>query len=305
MLARGGFVIVTLVILIADGYWVEGRAVPHHRRRGEGVTRLHNVTLNNATLVPAMAAGGELVLHGYRIERFGKDMFDLLSRTASLTLRKGSIPNVFFYSHTLDSFQIDSTGLETFDLDPFELPNLRILQITRNSLELITPRISYLTGLRSLDLSQNRLTHVKLSLFEPMRQLRDLDLSVNRIVRIAATENPEQPLTVRNLWISYNRLELFDEFPEAFPSLETMRLHGNDWSCPWVDWARGEIMRKGITVFGADYDCSGDRRGGLCCYDGLRTTTETGQPVDAPTLIIENEPNGTIGVKFGEVEIFY
>ncbi|KFB34868.1 AGAP002542-PA-like protein [Anopheles sinensis] len=293
------------MILLAGGYWVEGRAVPHHRRRGEGVTRLHNVTLTNATLGPAMATGGELVLQGYRIDRFGKDMFDLLARTASLTLRKGSIPNVFFASDTLDSFQIDSTGLESFDLNPFPSPNLRILQITRNSLELISPRISYLTGLRTLDLSQNRLTHVELNLFEPMRQLRDLDLSVNRIVRIEAVGKTGQPLTVRNLWVSYNRLVAFDEFPEAFPSLATMRLHGNDWSCPWVDWARGEIMRKGITVFGADYDCSGDRRGGLCCYDNLKSTTENGQPVDVPTLIIENEPNGTIGVKFGEVEIFY
>lgn len=305
MLARGEFVILTLAILTAGGYWVEGRAVPHHRRRGEGVTRLHNVTLNNATLGPAMATGGELVLQGYQIDRFGKDMFDLLSRTASLTLRKGSIPNVFYDSDTLDSFQIDATGLETFDLNPMPSPNLRILQITRNSLEIISPRISYLTGLRTLDLSQNRLTHVQLNLFEPMRQLRDLDLSVNRIVRIEVGERIDQQLTVRNLWVSYNRLEAFSVFPEILPSLATMRLHGNDWSCPWVDWARGEIMRKGITVFGADYDCSGDRRGGLCCYDKPKSTTESSQPVDVPTLIIENESNGTIGVKFGAVEIFY
>uniref|UniRef100_A0A182JEG0 Uncharacterized protein n=1 Tax=Anopheles atroparvus TaxID=41427 RepID=A0A182JEG0_ANOAO len=310
MQARGGTVIFALAILSVLQHGMEGRAVPHHWRRGVGVTCLHNVTLNNATLFSATAAGGELVLEGYRIARFGRELFELLSRTASLTLRKGSIPNVFFHSHALDTLQIQSTGLESFELDDLPMPNLRVLQITRNSLELITPRISQLVGLRHLDLSQNHLTHVQLDLFQPMRHLRDLDLSVNRIVRIEATGKPSsvqvgQPLTVRNLWVSYNRLEVFDVFPEAFPWLATVRLSGNVWSCPWVDWARAEILRKGITVFGADYDCTGERRGGLCCFEGLPSTTEEPSNEEDRTLHVGNDSNGTIGVQFGEVEIFF
>lgn len=304
MFTRGVFVIPTLVALLSLGYRVEGRAVPHHRRQGEGTLLLKNETLSRATLYPTTNGAGErLILEGYEIDRFGPKLFNLLHPSINgLILRKGSISNVFFKSSTLEALEIYETGLETFDLDDNPYPNLNVLVINRNELSQITTGISNFVGLRQLNLAQNRITHVELDLFKPMRQLRDLDLSVNRIVQIGATKEVGRPaLTVRNLWVGYNRLREFNDFPGEFPALETVRLNGNVWSCPWVDQARADIMQNKITVFGADYECTEDRRGGLCCYAEAQSVKE--EP-DSWDRLVNAVAKGGVGVRYGDTEVF-
>ncbi|XP_050072138.1 insulin-like growth factor-binding protein complex acid labile subunit [Anopheles maculipalpis] len=310
-----------LVILGATGClpMCSGRAVPHHRLRGAGIGRLQNTTLTNATLSPIGQLGGEVFLEGCQIENFGPTLFGMLQRISCLTLRGGFIPTVTFHSHTLDTLVIDATGLQLFDVLPSEVAytRLRILQITRTNLKHLTPHVSLLVGLKRLDLSQNQLTYVDLDVLGAMQRLRDLDLSVNRIVRLDAS--PELQLAgLRNLWVSYNRLRTFGAFPGAFPALDTVRLIGNAWHCSWVDRARANIIRHGITAFGADYDCPGERQGGLCCYadDALgeeeaqpTTTLEITigtQPADGDDLTLRESNRSTepIGVRYGEVEIF-
>uniref|UniRef100_A0A182RS52 Uncharacterized protein n=1 Tax=Anopheles funestus TaxID=62324 RepID=A0A182RS52_ANOFN len=310
------------VILLGCHQVCYGRAVPHHRRRGTGVGRLQNATLTNATLSTVAQLGGELSLEGCEIENFGPTLFGLLKRTDCLTLRGGFIPTVTFRSHALDTFVIDATGLQMFIVEPTEVPyaKLRILQITRTKLKQLTPDLSLFVGLKRLDLSQNQLTYVDLDVLGSMQRLRDLDLSVNRIVRLDASPELQLP-GLRNLWVSYNRLRSFGGFPGAFPSLDTVRLIGNVWHCSWVDRARANIIRHGITAFGADYDCPGERQGGLCCYDdaldeeevqttpGTRLdgmTTIGTQPVndDDLTLRETNRSMVPIGVRYGDVEIF-
>uniref|UniRef100_A0A182VWV2 Uncharacterized protein n=1 Tax=Anopheles minimus TaxID=112268 RepID=A0A182VWV2_9DIPT len=306
-------------LLLEPGYLRRccGRAVPHHRRRGAGVERLQNVTLTNATLSTATQLGRELSLEGCQIENFGPTLFGLLQRTDCLTLRGGTIPTVTFNSHALDTFVIDGTGLAMFSVVPTEVPyvKLRILQITRNQLRQLTPNLSLLVGLKRLDLSQNRLSYVDLDVLGSMQRLRDLDLSVNRIVRLDASPELQLP-GLRNLWVSYNRLRSFGAFPGAFPALDTVRLIGNVWHCSWVDRARANIIRHGITAFGADYDCPGERQGGLCCYDDALSEEETTVGTlrldgltppatgDDLTLRETNRSMPTIGVRFGDVEIF-
>uniref|UniRef100_A0A182SB75 Uncharacterized protein n=1 Tax=Anopheles maculatus TaxID=74869 RepID=A0A182SB75_9DIPT len=245
------------IVLLGTGcLQVCGRAVPHHRRRGAAVGRLQNATLTSATLSPVGQLGGEVSLEGCEIEIFGPALFGLLQRTDCLTLRGGLIPTVIFNSYTLDTLVIDATGLKLFDVVPSEVPyaKLRILQITRTKLEQLPPNLSLFVGLKRLELSQNLLTYVDLHVLGAMQCLRDLDLSVNRIVRLDAS--PELQLAgLRNLWVSYNRLRSFGAFPGAFPALDTVRLIGNAWHCSWVDRARANIIRHGITAFGADYDC--------------------------------------------------
>uniref|UniRef100_A0A182Q4C2 Uncharacterized protein n=1 Tax=Anopheles farauti TaxID=69004 RepID=A0A182Q4C2_9DIPT len=310
-----------LVLLVAGCLpdQVCGRAVPHHRRRGAGVGRLQNATLTNATLAAGIAAGlgRELLLDGCLIEHFSPAMFGLLQDTDCLTLRGGLIPTVTFNSLTLDTLVIEATGLSVFEIVPSDVPyaKLRVLHITRNALEQLTPGFASLVGLKRLDLSQNRLTHVDLDILSSLERLRDLDLSVNRIVRLDAS--PERQLPgLRNLWVSYNRLRTFRAFPGAFPALDTVRLIGNVWRCSWVDRARADIIRHGITAFGADYDCPGERQGGLCCYDDVaseeeqigqldRLATTESQPKDGDfTLRETNRSTPTIGVRYGDVEIF-
>uniref|UniRef100_A0A182YHQ4 Uncharacterized protein n=1 Tax=Anopheles stephensi TaxID=30069 RepID=A0A182YHQ4_ANOST len=313
------------VLLLGTGCGqVCGRAVPHHRLRGAAsVGRLQNVTLTNASLFPIGRLGGEVSLEGCLIENFGPALFGLLVRTDCLTLRGGFIPTVTFNSHALDTLVIDATGLKWFDVVPSEVAyaKLRILQITRTKLEHLTPNLSLLVGLKRLDLSQNQLAYVDLDVLGAMQRLRDLDLSVNRIVRLDAS--PELQLAgLRNLWVSYNRLRSFGAFPGAFPALDTVRLIGNAWHCAWVDRARANIIRHGITAFGADYDCPGERQGGLCCYGGAddvlgeeeaQTTTSTPldtgigtQPANGDDLTLRESNRSTepIGVRYGDVEIF-
>uniref|UniRef100_A0A182MGX4 Leucine rich immune protein (Coil-less) n=1 Tax=Anopheles culicifacies TaxID=139723 RepID=A0A182MGX4_9DIPT len=289
---------------------------PHHPRRGAvGVGRLQNVTLTNATLSTVAQLGRELTLEGCQIENFGPALFGLLQRTDCLTLRGGHIPTVTFHSQALDTFVIDGTGLEVFGVVPTEMPyvKLRILQITRTQLRQLTPNLSLLVGLKRLDLSRNRLAYVDLDVLGSMQRLRDLDLSVNRIVRLDASSELQLP-GLRNLWVSYNRLRSFGAFPGAFPALDTVRLIGNAWHCTWVDRARANIIRHGITVFGADYDCPGERQGGLCCYDDALSEEETQTKADGLTpppatgddftLRETNRSMPPIGVRFGDVEIF-
>ncbi|XP_053680392.1 insulin-like growth factor-binding protein complex acid labile subunit [Anopheles nili] len=323
-----GVIFVCWVVLVGVGYppgSVLGRAVPHHRRRGDGVGTLHNATLDNRTLstVSQLGTSGEMLLEGCHIDHFGPALFSMLQQTDCLTLRGGLIPSVTFQSQLLDTLVIDATGLRTFEVDPFETPyaKLRILQITRNALEHLTPRLALLVGLRRLDLSQNRLTIVDLDVMRPLERLRDLDLSVNRIVRFDASPTPELRLAgLRNLWVSYNRLHTFEEFPGAFPALDTVRLIGNAWHCRWVDRARADIMRHGITAFGADYDCPGERQGGLCCFDDAPLgEQDLPQSTELPgagwaagekqsngdlTLGASNRSGAVIGVRYRDVEIF-
>uniref|UniRef100_A0A182K7Q5 Uncharacterized protein n=1 Tax=Anopheles christyi TaxID=43041 RepID=A0A182K7Q5_9DIPT len=315
-----------LVVLLVSAAFLQvyGRAVPHHRRRGERVGRLENATLTNATLsTMALVGGGELSLEGCKIDHFGPALFELLQRTDCLTLRGGYIPTVTFHSHTLDTLVIDATGLRTFDVaaSPAALPyeKLRVLHITRTELDWLSSRFSLFVGLKRLDLSQNQLTHVDLDVLGAMQRLRDLDLSVNRIVRLDASPELQLP-GLRNLWVSYNRLRSFGPFPGAFPALDTVRLIGNRWHCGWVDRARADIIRHGITAFGADYDCPGERQGGLCCFNdvpSVEQTTEWTMDVfwstskEEPAMIggdltlrETNRSTVPIEVRYGDVEIF-
>ncbi|XP_052866696.1 uncharacterized protein LOC128272854 [Anopheles cruzii] len=294
-------------LLLATLAWADGRAVPHHRQRGEGVRRLHNVTLDSNFTVGS--ASGELLLDGCQVDHFEASLFELLGQTGSLTLHGGHIPRVTYASPSLDTIVVDATGLEEFDVDPTLVPltSLRTLQISRNSLARISPRIGLLVGLRRLDLSQNRLTHVELDPFAGMPRLRDLDLSVNRILWVGVTTPGTRLPSVHNLWVSYNRLRTFDDFPEALPALVSVRLIGNSWNCAWVDRARSDIMRRGITAFGADYDCPGERQGGLCC-DVTNVGDVTGAQ-SSPESVVElqvatNRTGASVGVRYGDVEIF-
>ncbi|XP_058060140.1 uncharacterized protein LOC131210852 [Anopheles bellator] len=286
----------------------DGRAVPHHRQRGEGVRRLHNVTLDS-NFTAGSGSAGELLLDGCHVDHFEASLFELLGHTGSLTLHGGLIPRVTYASPSLDTLVVDATGLEEFDVDPatITLTSLRTLQISRNSLAMISPRIGLLVGLRRLDLSQNRLTHVELDPFARMPQLRDLDLSVNRILWVGVGTPGTRLPSVHNLWVSYNRLQTFEDFPGAFPALVSVRLIGNSWNCGWVDRARSDIMRHGITAFGADYDCPGERQGGLCCYvtevgdvTGAQSSPEPVGELQATT----NRTGESVGVRYGDVEIF-
>ncbi|ETN58742.1 hypothetical protein AND_009733 [Anopheles darlingi] len=289
----------------------EARAVPHHRQRGEGVRRLHNVTLSasNSNLT-AGSTSGELVLEGCQVNHFGPELFQLLgTRTGSLSLHGGHIPRITYASPTLDTLVVDETGLYEFEVNSsYPVASLRILQIIRNPLDQLSPSLARLSGLHRLDLSRNQLTFVELGLFAGMNRLRDLDLSVNRIVWLGTVPPATVRLaSIRNLWVSYNRLQWFDDFPVAFPSLDTVRLLGNQWTCGWVDRARQAIMRHGITVFGADYDCPGERQGGLCCYEGDEDVIEDAASSVAPETAQSHQTNrsdGVVGVRYGEVEVF-
>uniref|UniRef100_A0A2M4ANC3 Putative leucine-rich repeat protein n=1 Tax=Anopheles triannulatus TaxID=58253 RepID=A0A2M4ANC3_9DIPT len=306
------FVIVWIGCVLGAPTVSEARAVPHHRQRGEGIRRLHNVTLDsrNSNLT-AGSTSGELVLEGCQVNHFGVELFGLLgTRTGSLSLRGGHIPRITYASPTLDTLVVDETGLYEFEVNSsYPVASLRILQITRNPLEQLSPGLARFSGLHRLDLSRNQLTSVELGLFNGMSRLRDLDLSVNRIVWLGFVPPATARLaSIRNLWVSYNRLQRFDEFPAAFPGLDTVRLLGNQWTCRWVDRARLDIMRHGITVFGADYDCPGARQGGLCCYEGDDDVTE-----DAASSVVlaettpahrTNRSDGIVGVRYGEVEVF-
>uniref|UniRef100_A0A182P046 Uncharacterized protein n=1 Tax=Anopheles epiroticus TaxID=199890 RepID=A0A182P046_9DIPT len=316
-------ILLTVIVLLTAGCLQDvcGRAVPHHHRRGDRVGRLQNVTLTNATLSRMAHTGGELSLEGCEIEHFTPALFGLLQRTGCLTLRGGYIPAVTFHSHTLDTLVIDATGLKTFEIVASAVPyeKLRILHITRTGLERLTGRLALLVGLKRLDLSQNQLTHVDLGVLGALIRLRDLDLSVNRIVRLDAPAGLQLP-GLRNLWVSYNRLRAFGAFPGAFPALDTVRLIGNRWHCAWVDRARADIMRHGITAFGADYDCPAERQGGLCCFDdvpasGEEQSTTVGVVEESDqsnaglangdlTLRETNRSTVPIGVRYGNVEIF-
>uniref|UniRef100_A0A2M4BU02 Putative metalloproteinase n=1 Tax=Anopheles marajoara TaxID=58244 RepID=A0A2M4BU02_9DIPT len=295
---------------------LEARAVPHHRQRGEGVRRLQNVTLDtrNSNLTVG-ATSGELVLEGCQVAHFGSELFQLLgSRTGSLSLRGGTIPRVTYASATLDTLVVDETGLYEFEVNSsYPVASLRILIITRNPLEQLSPGLARFSGLHRLDLSRNQLTFVELGLFNGMNRLRDLDLSVNRLVWLGTVPpTTVRLLSIRNLWVSYNRLQWFDDFPAAFPGLDTVRLLGNQWTCGWVDRARLDIMRHGITVFGADYDCPGERQGGLCCYEGdddpgtedaasSSSVVAAQETAQAPRT---NRSDEVVGVRYGKVEVF-
>ncbi|XP_050089625.1 uncharacterized protein LOC126573500 [Anopheles aquasalis] len=304
------FVILWIGCIAGGGLSVtEARAVPHHRQRGAGIRRLQNVTLDsrNSNLTSGLTAG-ELVLEGCQVNHFGEELFQLLgSRTGCLSLRGGRIPRITYASPSLDTLVVDETGLQEFEVNSsYPVASLRILIITRNPLEQLSPGLARFSGLHRLDLSRNQLTFVELELFNGMNRLRDLDLSVNRIVWLGTVPpTTVRLLSIRNLWVSYNRLQWFDDFPDAFPALDTVRLLGNQWTCGWVDRARLDIMRRGITVFGADYDCPGERQGGLCCYEGDDDVTED----DAASSVVApahrtNQSDGVVGVRYGKVEVF-
>ncbi|EDS33824.1 metalloproteinase [Culex quinquefasciatus] len=239
----------------------------------------------------------ELILESFYLDHWGVQLFTELNRTRYLSLLYGSIPAVTFESPILETFSVVQTNTSSFEVSPVRNSVLKTLQITRNKLATISPSIRQLSGLTTLDLSQNELEYVDLDLFAGMKSLKNLDLSVNQISSVDAS--PALQLgRLRNLWVSYNRLQRFESFPEAFPALDTVRLIGNRWSCGWVDGARRDIMDRRITAFGVDYGCSESRQGGLCCYNTEVTTTEGGELLrEGPLLEEIQKLTSELGVK--------
>lgn len=216
--------------------------------------------------------GTPLEILSPEFEKFDEIAFSVVQRTQNLTFFKGIVKSIVFESSALVSLNVMDSWLAKFDVVEEDNFSLKTLSIRSHEYRLISHTIRYLKNLEEIAFKMCSLEFIDFNTFAEMENLRLLDLSWNKIHYVKIS--PAMPfIALESLDMSNNKLKEIQNFPDAFPSLKTVRLKRNYWYCDWVSEAREDIWTGGITVLGAESFCVDQKNerminnGGLCCRD--------------------------------------
>ncbi|XP_055603224.1 uncharacterized protein LOC129751634 [Uranotaenia lowii] len=255
-----------------------------------------------------------LELRNPEILDFEVQLFEKTStNTTELTLRRGQVRSINFWSPSLKVLRIVETGLSSFEV--LGEPNnvLRQLVIRSRDYSNWSVGMFWLSALEIIDIAYCNFTYINLDWFGGFQKLKVLDVSKNHIHSLQS--GPFLTLnSLEELYVWGNRLEYIWRFPDVFPKLERIGLSENRWLCDWVSLARESLMVLNIISMGSDYNCKPGwaLNGGLCCRrtgewklsgDGSNENrvhvdlyiTETGN---------SSRNDSVVGAKMGDMVIF-
>lgn len=216
--------------------------------------------------------GALLEIVNPEIQTFDEIGFAVIRNTHNLTFSRGIVKHIKFESNTLASLKVMNSWIVQFEVAEEDNFSLKTLSIRSDKYRSISPTLRYLKSLEELTIQKCSVEFVDFNELAELEKLRVLDLSWNKIHSVKI--DPTFPLlALESLDVSNNQLKNMPNFPDAFPSLKTVSLKRNSWSCDWVSEARSNIWTARITVMGAESFCVGHwdeqmtNNGGLCCRE--------------------------------------
>jgi len=105
----------------------------------------------------------------------------------------------------------------------YELPNLTVLNLSKNKLELIGDSLKMLSKLKRLDLSNNKMKAIPYAVYQ-LSNLTHLSLGLNQIDRVPDEIGYLTKLEVLNLYD--NAIQYFSPNLKALPNLHSLDIQG-------------------------------------------------------------------------------
>ncbi|KAL1378199.1 hypothetical protein quinque_007572 [Culex quinquefasciatus] len=218
-----------------------------------------------------------------------KELAEKLTNVQSLEIQNVSLVSFFLWEHLIN-LDASHNYLSELIVDPTSMYNLKSLVLKHNRLQ----QIDFLKGLfklRDLDLSNNYLDKIDLSILDPAKELATLKLSHNRIriITTAAGDMLHLP-RLTSLALDHNQLTILDasqwqfnvlqdlnlstnrlvyismcEVQNSFPRLQTVYLDGNNWECSYLNSTLAQLHQTNVKPmsFGA-HNCT-EAVESICC----------------------------------------
>ncbi|XP_055599671.1 oligodendrocyte-myelin glycoprotein-like [Uranotaenia lowii] len=219
-----------------------------------------------------------------------KEVAEKLTNAQSIQLQNVSLSSFYLWEHLL-SLDASYNYLSELLVDPGMLYNLKSLNLEHNRIQ----NIDFLKGLfklRDVDVSNNYLDKIDLSVLDSAKDLTTLKLSNNRIRIITTTigdmlhlprlttlmlnnnqlyildASQWQFSVLQDLFLANNRLSYISmcEVQNSFPRLQTIYLDGNNWECSYLNNTVNQMQQSGIKLvnFGSQ-NCTAEAVEGVCC----------------------------------------
>lgn len=218
-----------------------------------------------------------------------KEVAEKLTNTQNVQMQNVSLMSFFLWEHLI-SLDASYNYLSELIVDPTAMYNLKSLKLHHNRLQ----NIDFLKGLfklRDLDLSNNYLEKIDLSVLDPAKDIATLKLSNNRIRTITTTSGDmlhlprltvlmldNNQLTIldasrwqfnvlQDFFLSNNRLSYISmcEIQNSFPRLQSLYLDGNHWECANLNSTIGQLHELGVKLVNhSSHNCT-EAIESICC----------------------------------------
>ncbi|XP_065086041.1 leucine-rich repeat-containing protein 40-like [Ochlerotatus camptorhynchus] len=223
------------------------------------------------------------------ITEITKEVSEKLTNAQNVQMQNVSLMSFFLWEHLI-SLDASYNYLSELIVDPTAMYNLKSLVLKHNRLQ----NIDFLKGLfklRDLDLSNNYLEKIDLSILDPAKDLATLNLSNNRIRTITTTigdmlhlpwltvlmlNNNQLTILDASRWqfnvlqdffLSNNRLSYISmcEIQNSFPRLQSLYLDGNNWECPNLNSTIAQLHESGVKLVNySSHNCT-EAIENICC----------------------------------------
>lgn len=202
-----------------------------------------------------------------------------------LLVLDGTVPKIYIKSGLLELRAFDNK-LETLIIPTDEECKLQVLSIGRNLLTEVPSNIERCKKLQDLTLGSNQIQTVNLSLLDGFEDLQFIDLSNNQIHSIEVgtvltlpslyhfdlTNNSISHVDMKKwnfpkldvLIVASNQLRSIDDVVQQFPSLTSLDLTKNSWSCGRLNDTINSFENTTMKLW-MDEKCSGSQVAAICC----------------------------------------
>ncbi|EAT48143.1 AAEL000762-PA [Aedes aegypti] len=265
---------------------------------GQSICEITNIIITEYTDVsewefpdhPEIAFGSHPALDDSTIiTMVSKEVSEKLTNTQSIHMQNVSLMTFFLWEHLI-SLDVSYNYLSELIVDPTAMYNLKSLNMQHNRLM----SIDFLKGLyklRDLDLSNNYLEKIDLSILDPAKDLATLKLSNNRIRTITTSFGDMLHLprltvlmlnhnqlsildasrwqfnVLQDLFLSNNRLSYISmcEIQNSFPRLQSLYLDGNQWECSNLNSTVSQLHELSVKLVNhTSHNCT-EAIENICC----------------------------------------
>lgn len=194
-----------------------------------------------------------------------------------LFVAAGNVRKIYLKS-TLEDLEAYRNNLETVVIPASDNMNIKRLSITHNLLREIPTNIGYCKNLTILTIRHNRIQSLDLFVLSGLEKLKTLNLGFNQIHSVEATaaiklpslesldleNNGMSKLAMHNwelprldiLYLNQNELKSTDNIAALYPSLNTLVLINNKWTCEWINATLDSLTQNNKTIdLLVDVDC--------------------------------------------------